>query len=78
MVNFLASTLYDLATSLCVRAWLPSYPCYTCYYSDPSIFQSFVSGIRADGGDDSPEDIMGGLSVTFCSLSWRSEACKVK
>lgn len=34
--------------------------------------------IRADGGGDAPEDIMGGFKVAFYSLSWRADACKVK
>ena len=36
-----------------------------------------MSGITADGGGDSPEDVMGGLSVAFSSLSWRSGGCRV-
>lgn len=48
------------------------YPC-----SDAGLFRNFVGAIRADGGGDSPEDIMGGLKVAFYNLSWRSEACKV-
>ena len=42
------------------------------------MFRSFVSGIRADGGGDSPEDIMGGLKVTFANLGWRTKASKVE
>ena len=36
-----------------------------------------MSLIRADGGGDSPEDIMGGLKVALFSLNWRSKASKV-
>lgn len=46
-------------------------------YSDSSAFQTFVGCIRAGGGGDGPEDIMGGLQVTFHNLSWRPKANKV-
>jgi len=36
-----------------------------------------VSAIKADGGGDAPEDIMGALKIVFTSLSWRSEGSKV-
>ncbi len=36
-----------------------------------------MSAIRADGGDDTPEDIMGALKATFTKLSWRSDCSKV-
>ena len=45
--------------------------------SDATAFQSFVGAIRADGGGDGPEDIMGGLNAVFHRLNWRSEANKV-
>ncbi len=45
--------------------------------SDPRTFQDFVRTIRAIGGGDTPEDIMGGFKVTFTDLNWRSESCKV-
>lgn len=44
---------------------------------DQYTFRSFVGAIRADGGDDTAEDIMGGLNKTFSCLSWREEASKV-
>jgi hypothetical protein len=40
-------------------------------------FHGFVNPIRADGGGDGPEDIMGGLKVACSRLSWRSKAAKV-
>lgn len=46
-------------------------------YRDQSSFRCFVGAIRADGGGDGPEDIMGGLNKTFWKLSWREEAAKV-
>ena len=46
-------------------------------YRNQSSFHSFVSGITAGGGDDGPEDIMGGLKVAFSSLSWRPGGCRV-
>ena len=37
-----------------------------------------MSAIRATGGGDGPEDIMGALNVTFSKLSWRmSDSSKV-
>ena len=48
---------------------------YTC--RDQGLFRSFVGAIRANGGGDGPEDIMGGLNKTFWKLSWRQEASKV-
>ena len=36
-----------------------------------------MGAIRADGGGDAPEDIMGGLKVAFQQLYWRPDACKV-
>ena len=45
---------------------------------DQGTFRSFVGAIRADGGGDHAEDIMGGLKKTFWNLSWREEASKVK
>lgn len=48
------------------------------FYSNQSAFHSFVSGIVADGGGDSPEDIMGGLNIAFKNLSWRSGGSRVK
>ena len=47
------------------------------FYRDQGTFRSFVGAIRADGGGDGPEDIMGGLKKTFWNLSWRDEASKV-
>ena len=46
-------------------------------FRDQGTFRSFVGAIRADGGGDGPEDIMGGLKKTFWNLSWREEASKV-
>ena len=45
--------------------------------SNQSDFRSFVGAIRAGGGRDTAEDIMGGLKKTFSNLSWREEASKV-
>ena len=42
-----------------------------------SQFHSFVDPIKADGGDDTQEDIMGGLKITFSELNWRHDAAKV-
>ena len=39
-------------------------------------FQTFVNPIIADGGKDTPEDIMGALKETL-NLSWRPSAAKV-
>ena len=36
-------------------------------------FYNFVNSIRADGGGDSAEDIMGGLQAAFSRLSWGDE-----
>ena len=46
------------------------------YRSVPG-FHEFVGAIKADGGDDGPEDIMGGLKTTFSQLSWRTNSSKV-
>ena len=46
-------------------------------FRDDSAFYTFVNGITADGGGDSPEDIMGGLKVALNSLSWRSDCSRV-
>ena len=46
-------------------------------YSDPERFRQFVGKIKADGGDDAPEDVMGGFKVAFNQLNWRSDSCKV-
>ena len=45
--------------------------------SNQGDFRSFVGAIRAGGGRDAAEDIMGGLNKTFSCLSWREEASKV-
>ena len=44
---------------------------------DQTSFHQFVSGIVANGGGDTPEDIMGALKVTLSTLSWRSGVNKV-
>ena len=36
-----------------------------------------MNPIRADGGGDTAEDIMGGLKMVFTRLSWRPDATKV-
>ena len=40
-------------------------------------FHSFVNPIVADGGGDTPEDIMGALKVTLSTLDWRPSSAKV-
>jgi hypothetical protein len=45
--------------------------------SNQGDFRSFVGAIRAGGGRDTAEDIMGGLNKAFSHLSWREEASKV-
>ncbi len=50
---------------------------YSKTHSSPSSFKSFVTAIRADGGGDTAEDIMGALKATFTKLSWRSDCSKV-
>ncbi|XP_019852957.1 PREDICTED: alpha-protein kinase vwkA-like [Amphimedon queenslandica] len=42
-----------------------------------SQFHTFVDPIKASGGKDTPEDIMGALKVTLSNLSWRPSATKV-
>ena len=51
---------------------------FVCNVSDSTSFQSFVGAIRADGGGDGPEDIMGGLDAVFRQLSWRSQSNKAR
>ena len=46
-------------------------------YSDQGKFQRFVTAITPANGVDYPEDVMGGLNVTFSNLAWRPESCKV-
>ncbi len=46
-------------------------------HSSQSNFKCFVSAIRAGGGGDTAEDIMGALKATFTKLSWRIDCCKV-
>ena len=41
-------------------------------------FRNFVDPIKARGGGDTPEDIMGALKVALSALSWRSSSAKVK
>ncbi len=36
-----------------------------------------MSAIKADGGGDAPEDIMGGLKAVFTNITWRTGATKV-
>lgn len=48
-----------------------------CDFSNASVFRDFVGAIRANGGADGPEDIMGGFKVAFNNLHWRSDSCKV-
>ena len=36
-----------------------------------------MGAIEADGGEDAPEDVMGGLKVALHELSWQPDACKV-
>ena len=40
---------------------------------DQGTFYNFVNAIRADGGGDSAEDIIGGLQAAFSRLSWGDE-----
>ena len=48
-------------------------------FRDQGSFQSFVGAIHCESGTycDLPEDVMGGLNITFKELSWRTEAAKV-
>ena len=46
-------------------------------FRDHDLFKDFVGAIEADGGEDAPEDVMGGLKMALNELSWRPEACKV-
>ena len=47
---------------------------FSCSNSrDQGDFYNFVNAIRADGGGDSAEDIMGGLQAAFSRLSWGDE-----
>jgi hypothetical protein len=43
------------------------------FSSDMSNFSSFVERIRAGGGGDYPEDVLGGLSRAVSTLSWPSD-----
>ena len=54
-------------------------PCHFLFSFIRSLsqFHNFVDPIKADGGGDTPEDIMGALKVTFSRLRWRSSATKV-
>ena len=47
-------------------------------YSEAGRFEQFVGNIKAQGGADWPEDIMGGFKVVFKDLSWRDDATKVR
>ena len=49
---------------------------YLLIYRLQQDFHDFVGAIKAVGGGDTPEDIMGALKVTFRNLSWRPEATK--
>ncbi len=49
-----------------------------CVHRSQPAFHAFVNAIRADGGGDTPEDIMGGLKAVFTNLSWRAGATKVQ
>ena len=40
--------------------------------SDTASLQNFVSGIRADGGGDTPEDWVGGYNLALNNMSWRN------
>ena len=41
-------------------------------------FHRFVGAIVASGGGgDGPEDVMGGMRITFTQLSWRNKSSKV-
>jgi len=42
-------------------------------FRDLGAFYNFVNAIRADGGGDSAEDIIGGLQEAFSRLSWGNE-----
>ena len=46
---------------------------YSLTSRDQGAFYNFVNAIRADGGGDSAEDIMGGLQAAFSRLSWGNE-----
>ena len=55
-------------------------PCHFLFSFIRSLsqFHNFVDPIKADGGGDTPEDIMGALKITLStSLSWRPSATKV-
>ena len=46
---------------------------FSLTFRDQGVFYNFVNAIRADGGGDSAEDIMGGLQAAFSRLSWGDE-----
>ena len=46
---------------------------FSLTFRDQGAFYNFVNAIRADGGGDSAEDIMGGLQAAFSRLSWGDE-----
>ena len=48
------------------------------YFRSAPDFRCFVSGIAAKGGEDGPEDIMGGLKAVFTHLYWRQDSTKVR
>ena len=50
---------------------------YQTIYRSLTEFCRFVDPISASGGGDTPEDIMGGLKITFSRLKWRESAAKV-
>ncbi len=46
-------------------------------FSDAQAFQSFVGMVRANGGGDGAEDVLGGLQAVTNQLNWRKDANKV-
>ncbi len=47
------------------------------WHSDLPTFQDFVGKIKAHGGGDAAEDVMGGLKVDLRELEWRHGGTKV-
>ena len=70
-LDFTKYVTYSSECLLCMHA------CIMYFYRSLTAFRNFVDPIKAKGGGDGPEDIMGALKVTLSTLSWRSSSAKV-
>lgn len=65
--------------SACTWCLATVMPCILALFvcRDLNAFQRFVGGIKAQGGKDTAEDVLGGLKVALKEITWRRGGTKV-